>query len=49
MLPSCQRRAGDDVFKSTSRVLVSGEATSISGATAGVYLFRNTSLPEPAA
>lgn len=34
---------------STSRVLVSGEATSVSGATVGVYLFRNTSSPESAA
>ena len=34
---------------STSRVFVSGEATSVSGVTVGVYLFRNTALPEPAA
>jgi hypothetical protein len=33
---------------STARVFVSGEATAISGVTVGVYLFRNTSLPEPA-
>jgi hypothetical protein len=34
---------------STDRVFVSGQATAISGVTVGVYLFRNTSLPEPAA
>lgn len=34
---------------STSRAFVSGEATAISGVTVGVYLFRNTALPEPAA
>lgn len=34
---------------STARVLVSGDATAISGVTVGVYLFRNTALPEPAA
>jgi hypothetical protein len=33
---------------STARVLVSGEATVISGVTVGVYLFRNTRLGEPA-
>jgi hypothetical protein len=27
---------------STSRVFFSGEATAVSGVTAGVYLFRNT-------
>ena len=31
---------------STSRVFVSGEATAVSGVTVGVYLFRNTALPE---
>ena len=34
---------------STDRVFVSGQATAISGVTVGVYLFRNTSRPEPAA
>jgi hypothetical protein len=34
--------------QSTARVFVSGEATVISGVTVGVYLFRNTSLSEPA-
>jgi hypothetical protein len=34
---------------STNRVLVSGEATSVSGVTIGVYLFRNTALPGSAA
>lgn len=34
---------------STSRVFVSGEATSVNGVTVGVYLFRNTALPESAA
>jgi hypothetical protein len=29
---------------STTRVFASGEATAISGATVGVYLFRNTEL-----
>jgi hypothetical protein len=29
---------------STARVIVSGEATAISGVTVGVYLFRNTEL-----
>jgi hypothetical protein len=33
---------------STARVFVSGEATVISGVTVGVYLFRNTRLPDPA-
>jgi hypothetical protein len=33
---------------STARVFVSGEATVISGVTVGVYLFRNTQLPDPA-
>ena len=33
---------------STARVFVSGEATAISGVTVGVYLFRNTALPESA-
>jgi hypothetical protein len=33
---------------STARVLVSGEATAVSGVTVGVYLFRNTALPESA-
>jgi hypothetical protein len=33
---------------STARVFVSGEATAISGVTVGVYLFRNTTLPESA-
>ena len=32
---------------STARVLVSGEATAISGVTAGVYLFRDAGLPAP--
>jgi hypothetical protein len=31
---------------STARVFVSGEATAISGVTIGVYLFRNSALPE---
>jgi hypothetical protein len=34
---------------STDRVFVSGQATAISGVTVGVYLFRNSSRPEPAA
>ena len=34
---------------STARVFVSGEATAVSGVTIGVYLFRNTALPESAA
>ena len=34
---------------STARVLVSGDATAISGVAVGVYLFRNTALPESAA
>jgi hypothetical protein len=34
---------------STARVFMSGEATSVSGVTVGVYLFRNTALPESAA
>jgi hypothetical protein len=34
---------------STSRVFLSGEATAISGVTIGVYLFRNTALPESSA
>ena len=34
---------------STDRVLVSGEATAVSGVTVGVYLFRNTPLPEATA
>ena len=34
---------------STARVFVSGEATVVSGVTVGVYLFRNTRLPDPAA
>jgi hypothetical protein len=34
---------------STDRVFVSGEATAVSGVTVGVYLFRNTALPESAA
>ena len=34
---------------STNRAFVSGEATAVSGITVGVYLFRNTALPEPAA
>ncbi len=33
---------------STSRVFVTGEATAVSGVTVGVYLFRNTALPESA-
>lgn len=33
---------------STARTFVSGEATAVSGVTVGVYLFRNTSCPEPA-
>ena len=33
---------------STDRVFVSGEATSVSGATIGVYLFRNTAPPRSA-
>jgi hypothetical protein len=33
---------------STSRVFVTGEATAISGVTVGIYLFRNTALPESA-
>lgn len=32
---------------STNRVFVSGQATAVSGVTVGVYLFRNTALPEP--
>jgi hypothetical protein len=32
---------------STGRVLMSGEATAISGSTVGVYLFRNTDSPGP--
>lgn len=31
---------------STNRAFVSGEATAVSGITVGVYLFRNTALPE---
>ena len=34
---------------STNRTFVSGEATAVSGTTVGVYLFRNTALPESAA
>lgn len=34
---------------STNRVFASGEATAVSGVTVGVYLFRNTALPEPGA
>jgi hypothetical protein len=34
---------------STSRVFLSGEATAVSGVTAGVYLFRDTALPDPTA
>jgi hypothetical protein len=34
---------------STARVFVSGEATAVSGVTVGVYLFRNTALPESTA
>jgi hypothetical protein len=34
---------------STDRVFVSGEATAVSGVTVGVYLFRNTALPESSA
>jgi hypothetical protein len=34
---------------STNRAFVSGEATAVSGITVGVYLFRNTALPESAA
>ena len=33
---------------STDRVFVSGDATAVSGITVGVYLFRNTALPESA-
>ena len=33
---------------STDRVFASGQATAISGVTVGVYLFRNTALPQPA-
>ena len=33
---------------STSRVFVTGDATAVSGVTVGVYLFRNTALPESA-
>jgi hypothetical protein len=31
---------------STDRVFVTGQATAVSGVTIGVYLFRNSSLPE---
>lgn len=31
---------------STARVFVSGQATAITGITVGVYLFRNTALPQ---
>ena len=34
---------------STNRVFVSGQATAVSGLTTGVYLFRNTALPESTA
>ena len=34
---------------STNRAFVSGEATAVSGITVGVYLFRNTALPESTA
>ena len=34
---------------STARVFVSGEATAVSGVTVGVYLFRNSTLPESTA
>jgi hypothetical protein len=34
---------------STSRVLMSGDATAVSGLTVGVYLFRNAALPDSAA
>jgi hypothetical protein len=33
---------------STARVFVSGDATTVTGITVGVYLFRNTALPESA-
>jgi hypothetical protein len=33
---------------SSARVFVSGDATAVSGITVGVYLFRNTALPESA-
>jgi hypothetical protein len=32
---------------STDRVFGTGQATAVSGVTVGVYLFRNTALPEP--
>jgi hypothetical protein len=34
---------------STARVFVSGQATAVSGVTVGVYLFRNSTLPESTA
>jgi hypothetical protein len=34
---------------STDRVFVSGQATAVSGVTVGVYLFRNSALPDSAA
>jgi hypothetical protein len=34
---------------STARVFVSGDATAVSGLTVGVYLFRNTALPDSTA
>jgi hypothetical protein len=34
---------------STSRIFVTGEATAVSGVTIGVYLFRNSVLPDTAA
>jgi hypothetical protein len=33
---------------STARVFASGEATAVNGITVGVYLFRNSGLPESA-
>jgi hypothetical protein len=33
---------------SSARVFVSGDATAVSGITVGVYLFRNTAVPEVA-
>ncbi|HEY5358539.1 MAG TPA: hypothetical protein VIJ82_12845 [Streptosporangiaceae bacterium] len=49
------KEAGQPFFEmitgetSTDRVFMSGEATAVSGVTVGVYLFRNTALPESTA